>query len=76
MEGEHTYLIKYCVYFGKDAHRTGTMKVKNCASEFHAKVKLEKYLSRKKTDFRRLVVYECTKDTFGLWEMFDHFRSR
>ena len=46
MIGEHTYLIKYAVYFGKDAHRTGTIKVKNCASEFHAKVKLEKHFSR------------------------------
>jgi len=69
----HTYLVEYCVYWGSTAHRTGRIKVKNCMSEAHAKVKLEKYMQKKHQDFRQLVVYRCTKDTFGLFEMFDRF---
>ena len=72
MEETHTYIIEYCVYFGIDNHRTGEIKVKNCMSNAHAKVKLEKYLSRKTTDFKKLVVYECTKDISGIFDFLDN----
>lgn len=42
------YLINYIAYdFSNIIVKQGTMKVKNCFNELHAKMKLEKYLKSK-----------------------------
>jgi hypothetical protein len=43
------------------------MKVKNCMSELHAKIKLEEYLKKKYDNFQRLVVYSATEDFVSLF---------
>jgi len=60
-----TYLINYGVYFSDGHYESNTMRVKNCMSDLHAKVKLEDYLKRNHANFQRLVVYKCYPDLFG-----------
>lgn len=51
--------------------KTGTIKVKNCMSDFHAKIKLEGYLKRHYPNFERLQVNRCNED--GLNDLFKNF---
>jgi len=69
MENE-TYLINYGVYFKNGHYESHTMKVKNCMSELHAKIKLEDYLKKKHSDFNNLVVHKCRKDFLGMSDIF------
>jgi hypothetical protein len=66
---KRTYTIDYRVYFKERLYQTHTMKIKNCLSEAHAKVRLEQYLQKKYYDFESLVVTSCKVST-GL-ELFD-----
>lgn len=59
-----TYIIEFGVYFDADRYQSGKMKVKNCMSSLHAKVKLEDFLKRKHTGFKSLVVYNCNENIF------------
>jgi hypothetical protein len=56
-----TYIIKYGIYFTTAWYQSGTIKVKNCHSSAHAKVKLEKYLRSKHPNFGSMVIYECVQ---------------
>jgi hypothetical protein len=38
------------------------MKVKNCLSDLHAKIKLEGFLKKKHHNFQRLQVIRCNED--------------
>jgi hypothetical protein len=57
------YLIDYEFYDdNNDIIKAGMMRVENCQSELHAKIRLEKYLALKYPNFNRLVVHRCTPD--------------
>jgi len=64
-----TYLINYGIYFNDGNYESHTMKVKNCLSEIHSKVKLEDYLKKKHSNFQELVVFKCTHDVLGFFSM-------
>jgi hypothetical protein len=65
-----TFHISYGIYFTDGNYESHTMKVKNCMSEIHSKVKLEDYLKKKHSNFQKLVIFKCTNDFFGLFDMF------
>jgi hypothetical protein len=56
------YIISYQVLFTDAAPVLQKMRVKNCMSELHAKIKLEDYLKRKHANFAQLAVLNCTED--------------
>lgn len=60
-----TFVIEYGVYLKNGVYFSNKMKVKNCMSELHAKIKLEKYLQKKYDNFNNLVVYKCNNDKFN-----------
>jgi hypothetical protein len=60
----HTYVIEYGIYFTGGGYETHVVKVKNCMSDIHAKVKLEKYLQHRHNNFKSLVVYKCKDEYF------------
>jgi hypothetical protein len=62
-----TYVIEYGVYFSKDKYESHETKVKQCMSEAHAQVKLEKYLKNKYPSFQRMVVYKVKDDWMGVF---------
>lgn len=57
-----TYIIKYGVYYGNNKYESHETKVKNCLSELHAKIKLERWLEKKYENFTKLVVYKSEED--------------
>ena len=63
------FLIDYCVYFTDGKFESHTMKVKNCMSEIHSKIKLEDYLKKKHSNFQKLVISKCVDDIFGIFSM-------
>ena len=63
------FLIDYCVYFTDGKFESHTMKVKNCMSEIHSKIKLEDYLKKKHSNFQKLVINKCVDDIFGIFSM-------
>jgi len=62
-----TFETQYIIYFTNKPQESHTIKVKNCMSDLHAKVKLEDYLKRKHKDFEKLVVVSCVKDIFSIF---------
>jgi len=64
-----TFLIDYGVYFTNGTYESHTMKIKNCMSEIHSKVKLEDFLKKKYSNFKSVVIYKCTNDILGLFSM-------
>lgn len=64
-----TYIIEYGVYFTNNHYESHTIKVKNCMSELHSKIKLEEYLKKKHDNYKSMVVYKCTHDFLGLFDM-------
>lgn len=69
-----TYTLKYKVY-GIDnvAIKSGKMKVKNCDNELHAKLKLDKYLSKKIEGFGHLIIDSCEQYEFkDIFDIFDN----
>lgn len=69
---QETYIIEYGVYFGTNQFETHTIKVRNCMSEIHAKIKLEGYLKNKYSNFKSMVVYNCTHDFLGILDFIKH----
>lgn len=63
-----TYIIKFQTI--PSYHEGGTMRVKNCMSELHAKSKLEDYL-KKKYNITKLIVLDCKPDLPGAFSMFN-----
>ena len=63
------YKIKYKVILeGADPLEDKEIKIDNCMGGFHAQVRLEEYLKKKHTNFKQLMVFECsevTKTLFG-----------
>lgn len=64
-----TFLIKYGIYFTNGKYESHEIKIKNCMSDLHAKIKLEEYLKKKYSNFKKLVVYSCTNN-FGFENIF------
>lgn len=50
----NTYTLHYTVHYKDGSYSQRTTRVKNCYSELHAKVKLEKWLERKERNFHRI----------------------
>jgi hypothetical protein len=68
---EKTYLIKYSISFTDNSSLAGKeMKVKNCMSDLHAKIKLEEFLKKKHLKFKILVVESCREDIDDIFEQF------
>ena len=63
------FLITYDIYFTNGKYESHTIKVKNCMSEIHSKVKLEDYLKKKHSNFHKLVINKCVNDIFGIFSM-------
>jgi hypothetical protein len=57
MSDTETYLIEYTVYLTDETRIHTKMKVKNCMSDLHAKIKLEDYLKSKNQNFQKLNLY-------------------
>lgn len=68
----NTYNINYGMHFIGGRYKSGTMKVKNCMSEIHAQVKLEKYLQKKNPYFEKMVVYSIKPDLDTLMGQFNN----
>lgn len=62
---QKTFVIEYTIFFKEGEPESHTTKVKNCLSDLHAKIKLEKYLRGKHYDFKRLKVRDCQEDVVG-----------
>jgi hypothetical protein len=62
MENKKFQINYQIVYIGGTLSIEKQMKVSNCMSELHAKVKLEDYLKRKYNNFARLIVHSCIED--------------
>lgn len=65
-----TYVINYGIYFNNGDYESHKIKVKNCMSEIHSKIKLEEYLKKKHPNFKQLVVYSCVQDFLGVYDLF------
>ena len=65
---KETYVINYGVYLTDGFYESGKIKVKNCMSEIHAKIKIEGYLKKKHEDFSRLVIHKCVHDILGIFD--------
>jgi hypothetical protein len=65
-----TFIIDYGVYLIGGHYESHTIKVKNCMSELHAKIKLEEYLKKKHAKLERLVDHKCINDWLGVSEIF------
>lgn len=59
---KQTYLISYQVFLNDNIDIQSKIRVKNCMSIIHAKVKVEDYLKKKHKNFKRLVIVECYRD--------------
>lgn len=63
-----TFIIKYNVVFNDDSSLLGKeIKIKNCTSKLHAQVRLEEYLKKKYSNFKQLIVNECTEDVMSMF---------
>lgn len=71
MKPSETYVLSYKVY-DKNGNliKEGKMKVKNCLSDLHSKIKLESFMKKKFANFNKLVVTDCQK---GLPDIFGDF---
>ena len=71
-----TYIIKY-YYFTTDGQKItpSSIKVKNCTSDIHAKIRLESYLKKHNSDFGNLIVESCREDLGTLGGIFSSFND-
>ena len=70
MQDKEKYTIEYNIEFDDDSKfYNKKIKIKNCMSILHAKVKLEGYLKKKYPNFKKLIVINCEKDYFDLGSM-------
>lgn len=65
---DKTFIIKYEIHF----FNTPTMfnkeiKVKNCMSDLHSKIKLETWIKSKHSDFQFLVINSCKEEDLGVF---------
>ncbi len=66
MKNEITYCIDYKIQYCDNSYSVEhTIKVKKCMGDLHAKIKLEEYLKKKTTNFKKLIVLNCTEDVMG-----------
>ena len=56
-----TYLLKYTVNF-EHGFKDGEMRVKNCMSVLHAKIKLGDFLKRKYPKQTGIEIHSCNED--------------
>jgi len=64
-----TYILNYTMFFVDSPSQTHKMKIKNCLSDLHAKVRLEDYLKRRHSNFERLQVDSCHEEN----DLFKYF---
>jgi hypothetical protein len=57
-----TYILNYTIFFVDRPAKTHIIKIKNCLSDLHAKVRLDDYLKRKHSNFERLSVTGCFEE--------------
>ena len=71
-----TYIIKY-YYFTTDGQKItpSPIKVKNCTSDIHAKIRLESYLKKHNSNFGNLVVTNCIEDYSTMGDIFSSFND-
>ena len=56
------YILDYTVIFTDKPQENHTMKINNCISDLHAKVRLEEHLKKKHSNFKQLIVTKCRRD--------------
>jgi hypothetical protein len=71
------YILKYEEHFNDGSvFKDKEIKINNCLSELHAKVKLEQYLKKKHSNFNKLVITSCRKDIMGNFnDVFGNFKD-
>ena len=57
-----TFIIEYELGTSYGNNLNQKIKVKNCMSDIHAKIKLEAYLRKKNPSFKYLVVNKCYEE--------------
>ena len=62
---KQTYIISYQLFLNDYSDIQSKIRVKNCMSEIHAKVKVEDYLKKKHKNFKRLVIVEWYRDNLS-----------
>jgi hypothetical protein len=62
-----TYIVNYTEYYTNKSHEKHSMKIHNCLSELHAKIRLGEYLRTKHTNFSTLTVHDCKHDTLQIF---------
>ena len=62
------YLIDYTITFNSGATQEKRMRVKNCTSTLHAKLKFGDYLKAKHGDMKSFSIDNCKVDTLGFFE--------
>jgi hypothetical protein len=72
-----TYILNHTIFFVDRPTKTHKIKIKNCLSDLHAKIRLGDYLKRKHSNFERLQVDSCHEesDLFNLFgDIFKPFK--
>lgn len=62
------FLIDYTTTNLKNVVESHTMRIKNCDSEMHAKIKLAEYL-KKHNKSNNLIIVDCFDDTSGIFSI-------
>ena len=72
-----TYNVKYEIELTNDKIiHSKEINVKNCENGVHAQIKLEGYLKKKYSNFKKMVVHSCNEDVMSAFnEMFGNIMS-
>lgn len=63
-----TYIIEYRVYLKNgDTYHPPKMKIKNCDTELHAKIRLEGFIEQKYDGYKRMEIMSCTEDVMSVF---------
>ena len=68
MSDTKTYIVNYTEAYTNKSPETHSMKIRNCSSELHAKIRLGEYLRTKHTNFSTLTVHDCKEDTLQIFD--------
>ena len=70
-----TFILDYEIHF-KDGHRDiqKKMKIHDCMSDLHAKIRLESFLRAQHPTFEKLIVFSCEEEP-AINKFFDMFGS-
>lgn len=71
------YLIEFTAFDNSNQiAKEGKIVVKKCANEFHAKVKLEKFIKKKFPKTENIVIHSCKEDNYIMQQFRDIFNGK